>query len=160
DADDADIYRVKGEILTAFMHKVEQGMNFIELVNFYADNQPIEIALDPQKSPASNAQWYFNRYQKLKSRKKHLASQIPLTQQDIDYIDSVLTQLDIASIQEMEEIREELSAEEYLRKQRHHKKKKRKKSKPEKYYSSDNTWYLVEKNNNQNDQLTMRTANN
>src|SRR5699024_7486151 len=68
DADDADIYRVKGEILTAFMHKVEQGMNLIELENFYADNQPIEIALDPQKSPARNAQWYFNRYQKLKSR--------------------------------------------------------------------------------------------
>lgn len=159
DADDADIYRVKGEILTAFMHKVEQGMDLIELENFYADNQPIEIALDPQKSPASNAQWYFNRYQKLKSRKKHLASQIPLTQQEIDYIDSVLTQLEIASIQDIEEIREELSAEGYLRKQRHHKKKKRKKSKPDKYYSSDNTLILVGKNNNQNDQLTMRTAN-
>src|SRR5690625_2053000 len=117
------------------MHKVEQGMDLIELENFYADNQPIEIALDPQKSPASNAQWYFNRYQKLKSRKKHLASQIPLTQQEIDYIDSVLTQLEIASIQDIEEIREELSAEGYLRKQRHHKKKKRKKSRSEEHTS-------------------------
>src|SRR5699024_5716028 len=131
----------------------------IELENFYADNQPLEIALDSQKSPASNAQWYFNRYQNLTCRKKHLASQIPLTQQEMDYNDYILSQLEIASIKDIEENREELSAEEYLRKQRQHKKKKRKKSKPDKYYSTDNTLILIGKNNNQNDQLTMRTAN-
>lgn len=158
-AENADIYRVKGEVLTAFMHQIEQGMDVIELENFYANNQPIEIELDPQKTPASNAQWYFNRYQKMKSRKKHLAAQIPLTQQEINYIDSVLTQLEVASSQDIEEIREELSAEGYLKKQKQHKKKKRKKSKPDKYYSSDGTLILVGKNNKQNDQLTMRTAN-
>ena len=158
-ADDAEAYRIKGEVLTAFMHQVEKGMEKIELENFYNDNQSILINLDPQKSPAENAQWYFSQYQKLKNRKKHLATQIPLTEQEIDYIDSVLTQLDVASSQDIEEIREELSTEGYLRKQKRSKKKRKNKSQPDKYYSSDGTLILVGKNNNQNDQLTMRTAN-
>lgn len=157
-ADDADAYRIKGEVLTAFMHQVKQGMEKIELENFYDENKPLLIKLDPQKSPAENAQWYFSRYQKLKSRKKHLATQIPLTKMEIDYIDSVLTQLEVASSSDVEEIRDELRAEGYLKKQRQKKKQKQKKSKPDKYYSSDGTLILVGKNNNQNDQLTMRTA--
>jgi Predicted RNA-binding protein homologous to eukaryotic snRNP len=126
-ADDAEVYRIKGEVLTAFMHQAEQGMAEIELENFYDNNEPILIELDPQKSPAENAQWYFSRYQKLKNRKKHLATQIPLTKQEIDYIDSVLTQLEIASSQDVEEIRDELREEGYLRKQRQKKNKNRKK---------------------------------
>ena len=155
----AEDYRIKGEVLTAFMHTVEQGMEKIELENFYDDYKPILLELDPQKIPAENAQWYFSRYQKMKSRKKHLASQIPLTKQEIDYVDSVLAQLDIATSDDIEEIRDELRNEGYLKKQRNNKKKKKKKTGPEKYHSSDGTLIYVGKNNAQNDQLTMRTAN-
>lgn len=155
----ADSYKVKGEILTAFMHTVEQGMEEVELENFYEDYKPITIDLDPQKSPAENAQWYFNRYQKMKNRKKHLKRQIPLTKQEIDYLDSLLAQLDIATSNDIDEIRDELREEGYLKKNRGKKKKKKKKSGPEKYYSSDGTLIYVGKNNKQNDKLTMRTAN-
>lgn len=155
----ADSYKVKGEVLTAFMHTVEQGMEEVELENFYEDYKPITIDLDPQKSPAENAQWYFNRYQKMKNRKKHLKRQIPLTKQEIDYLDSLLAQLDIATSNDIDEIRDELREEGYLKKNRGKKKKKKKKSGPEKYYSSDGTLIYVGKNNKQNDKLTMRTAN-
>lgn len=154
----ADNYKVKGEVLTAFMHTVEQGMEEIELENFYEDYEPIVIELDPQKMPAENAQWYFKRYQKMKSRKNHLASQIPLTKQEINYIDSILAQLEIASSHDIDEIRDELRNEGYLKRQRG-KKKKKKQTGPEKYYASDGTLIYVGKNNSQNDQLTMRTAN-
>jgi len=157
----ADEYQVKGEVLTAFMHEVEQGMEDIELDNFYDDNNPIDVDLDPQKSPAENAQWYFDQYQRMKSRKKHLSRQIPLTKQEINYIDSVLSQLEIAGNDDIDEIRDELRQEGYLKKQRQNKKKKKnKKSGPDKYYSSDGTLIYVGKNNKQNDKLTMRTANN
>ncbi|MDN6162185.1 MAG: NFACT family protein, partial [Atopostipes sp.] len=155
----ADQYQVKGEVLTAFMHQVEQGMEEIELENFYDENKHIKIELDPKKSPAENAQWYFKNYQRLNSRKKHLAKQIPLTRQEIDYIDSLLSQLDMASSGDLEDIRDELRDQGYLKKQKNHKKKKRKKSKPEKYYSTAGDLILVGKNNKQNDRLTMRTAN-
>jgi predicted ribosome quality control (RQC) complex YloA/Tae2 family protein len=157
-ANAAEKYRAEGEILTAYMHLVEQGMEEVTLENFYDNNEPITITLDPQKSPAENAQWYFSQYQKLKSRKKHLATQIPLTRQEINYIDSVMAQVEIASSNDIEEIREELRDQGYLKKQRK-KQKKSQKSGPEKYYSSDGILIYVGKNNRQNDQLTMRTAN-
>ena len=54
----------------------------------------------------------------MKSRKMHLESQIPQTNQEIGYIDSILAQLDIASSNDIEEIRDELRDEGYLKKQR------------------------------------------
>lgn len=158
ETDRADGYRVRGEVLTAYMHLVEQGQESVELENFYDDNNPITITLDPQRSPAGNAQWYFSRYQKMKNRKKHLAEQIPKTKQEIVYIDSILAQLEIASSDDIDEIRDELRNEGYLKKQRGDRKKKKKNSGPEKYYASDGTLIYVGKNNNQNDQLTMKTA--
>lgn len=158
-AEQADSYKVKGEVLTAYMHQVEQGMEEIELENFYEANELITIELDPQKSPAQNAQDFFRQYQRLNSRKKHLAQQIPLAKQEVDYIDSVLAQLEIASSDDIEDIRDELRDEGYLRKQKRTKRRKRKESKPEQYYSTDGDLILVGKNNKQNDQLTMRTAN-
>lgn len=154
----SDDLKIKGEILTAYMHMVEQGQEEAVLENFYEDNEPITIELDPRKTPAENAQWYFSRYQKMKSRKMHLESQIPQTNQEIGYIDSILAQLDIASSNDIEEIRDELRDEGYLKKQRNEKRKKKKAAGPEKYYSSDGTLIYVGKNNKQNDQLTMKTA--
>lgn len=158
-AEEADEYKIKGEVLTAYMHLVEQGMEEIELENFYEGNQLITIELDPQKSPAQNAQDLFRQYNRLNSRKKHLDQQIPLTEQEVDYIDTVLAQLEIASSDDIEDIRDELREEGYLRKQKRAKTRKRKESKPEQYYSTDGDLLLVGKNNKQNDQLTMRTAN-
>ena len=152
-------YRVQGEVLTAYMHTVEQGMEEVELENFYENNELITIELDPRKAPAENAQWYFDRYQKMKNRKKHLAREIPLTKQEINYLDSILAQLEIASSGDIEDIRDELRDQGYLKKQRKNKRKRKDVSKPEKYYSSDGDLIFVGKNNKQNDELTMKTAN-
>lgn len=159
ETDRAETYRIQGEVLTAYMHSVEQGMEQIELDNFYQNNEKIVIELDPRKSPAENAQWYFNRYRKMQSREKHLATQIPETKNEIEYIDSVLSHLEIASGDDIDEIREELRGQGYLKKQRGKQKKKKKNTGPEKYYSTDGTLIYVGKNNSQNDELTMRTAN-
>lgn len=156
----ADDYRVKGEVLTAYLHEVSQGMSQITLANFYDDNNEIEIELDEQKSPANNAQYYFSRYQKMKKRKAHLTQQVESTKQEIHYLDSVLTQLDVVSVEDIEEVRDELRQEGYLKsKAKQNNRKKQKKSKPFHFKSSDGTDILVGRNNTQNDELTMRKAN-
>lgn len=154
----AEESRIKGEVLTAYLHEVQSGQEEIELPNFYDEEKPLKIVLDPQKTPAENAQAFFSRYQKLKNASVHLTKQIRLTEREINYLESVWTQLEVAAPGEIEEIRDELVQEGYLRKRKQPKKKKTKKSKPEKYTSSDGTTILVGKNNSQNDQLTMRTA--
>lgn len=158
---DADEYRVKGEILTSFLHEVSQGDQSVVLKNYYDDNDPIEIHLDPQKSPAENAQKHFTRYQKLKKRKIHLTKQVKQTKNEIVYLESILAQLDVASTRDIEEVREELRQGGYMKqKQKYKKSKKRSKpSEPDQYIASDGTLLMVGKNNLQNDRLTMRIAN-
>src|SRR5690606_5946241 len=75
------------------------------------------------------------------------------------YLEGILSQLETASPQDIDEIREELIEEGYMR-ERHKKNEKRKKSKPEleKYVASDGTVFYVGKNNKQNDYLTMKFA--
>ena len=153
----ADDYRVKGEVLTAYLHEVNKGDETITLPNFYEEKETLTIKLDPQKSPADNAQYYFSRYQKLKNAKVHLKKQISTTIHEMNYFDTLLTQLSIASISDIEEIREELREGRYIKK-RGSKKKKQRKSKPEAFTSSDGASILVGKNNTQNDELTMKRA--
>lgn len=154
----ADEYRVKGEILTAFLHEVEKGQESVELQNFYDENLPIVIDLDPRKTPSQNAQRYFSKYQKLKNAVIYVNEQIKRTEEEINYLESIATQLDLATPKDIHEIKEELVQEGYLKNKSKKKQKKAKASKPEQYYSSDGTSILVGKNNLQNDQLTMKTA--
>ncbi|MGO1918436.1 MAG: NFACT RNA binding domain-containing protein [Alkalibacterium gilvum] len=156
----ADAYKVKGEVLTAYLHEVNQGDASITLPNFYEEEKSLEIALDPQKTPSENAQYYFSRYQKLKNAKSHLTKQLKSTRHELNYFDTVLTQLSIASTSDIEDIRDELRDGNYLKKKKckKNRNKKNKKSNPEVFVSTDGTRILVGKNNTQNDELTLKKA--
>src|SRR5699024_2763372 len=75
----ANEWRIKGEILTAFMHELSVGQSKAVLPDFYSEGKEIEILLNPRKTPSENAQSYFKRYQKLKSAAVHLSDQIAKT---------------------------------------------------------------------------------
>lgn len=158
DADNAEKWRRNGELLTTFLHQVPRGADEVTLSNYYENNEPITIALNPAYSPNVNAQKYFQRYQKLKKGVHIVQEQLEQTKQEIQYLDSVISQLEIATPMDIETIREELITEGYL-KDRHKTKRKTKKSKPHHFISSDGTSILVGRNNLQNDQLTLKTAN-
>lgn len=157
-ADHADEYKVKGELLTTYMHQIERGMTEIELPNYYDDNKPMQIQLSNPLSPSQNAQRYFTRYNKLKASVKYLNEQIALAQKEVDYFENLQAQVDIASPKDIEEIRQELIQEGYLRVQSK-KKQKAQVSQPEIFYASDGTQIEVGKNNLQNERLSMKTAN-
>ena len=55
---------------------------------------PIKIALDPALTPNQNAQKYFHRYQKLKNAVKLIGEQIQEAKDEIQYLESVLSQLE------------------------------------------------------------------
>lgn len=154
----ADTYRIKGEILTTYLHKVERGMTEVTLPNFYADEAPIKISLSNQLSPSKNAQKYFTKYQKLKNSVHYVNEQLAATQQEIDYFQGILTQIDLAAPKDLQDIQAELRQQGYLRTKSKQKKQRPKLSQPETFYASDGTKILVGKNNLQNDRLTLKTA--
>ncbi|MBS4203843.1 Rqc2 family fibronectin-binding protein [Lederbergia citrea] len=161
DAEKADQYQLLGELLTANMHVAKKGMQEILVVNYYDDlGGQILIALDPRKSPAENAQSYFSKYQKAKNSVHIVKEQIAKAIDEINYFDGLLQQIASASTRDIEEIREELAEQGYLRLRQKKGQKKNPNAKPviEKYVASDQTEILVGKNNKQNDYLTSKLA--
>ncbi|WP_243523920.1 NFACT family protein [Bacillus pseudomycoides] len=160
DAGKADKFQLFGELLTANMYALKKGDKDIEVVNYYDENGgTVKITLDPLKTPSENAQRYFQKYQKAKNSVAIVEEQIEKTNEEILYFDSLLQQMEAASSKDIEEIREELAEEGYMR-NRKSKNAKKKPTKPvlDKYIASDGTEILVGKNNKQNDYLTTKFA--
>ncbi|ULG72828.1 Rqc2 family fibronectin-binding protein [Macrococcus brunensis] len=152
--DDAQLY---GELITANMYQLKNGMTEFEAFNYYT-NENITIPLNPRKTPAENAQYYYKQYNKLKTRKVHAASQIKETEEEIDYLENLEGQLSYITYEDIEGMREELMEQGLLRKRQKQKSKGKDKIVLEKYQSSEGTEILVGKNNLQNDYLTNKVA--
>jgi predicted ribosome quality control (RQC) complex YloA/Tae2 family protein len=159
DAKDADKYQLYGELLTANLYQISRGDSEIEVINYYdEEGGSIKIPLDPQRSPSSNAQRYFNKYQKAKNSLAIVEEQIEKAKSEIQYFEMLNQQVETASPKDIQEIREELMEEGYLKMKLRRKKLKPQKPVLEVYQASDGTEILVGKNNKQNDYLTNRIA--
>lgn len=97
-------------------------MTSIELPNFYDDNRPIKITLSNQLTPSRNAQKYFAKYTKLRNAVAHVHQQMQENQEEIDYLEGIMAQIDVASPKDLADIRLELQQQGYLRKQKTNKK--------------------------------------
>jgi predicted ribosome quality control (RQC) complex YloA/Tae2 family protein len=64
-----------GHILMANLHSIEVGAKEVELLDFYHD-RPIVIKLKPELNPQQNAEQYYQKQKKHRSRVKHLEEQI------------------------------------------------------------------------------------
>jgi len=161
-AENAEHYQKLGELLTANMHLVTKGDKEVTVIDYYdPDQKELRIDLNPNKTPSENAQSFFKTYTKLKTSKQIMEIEIIKTKEEIAYLEQLLQQIDVASPEDIEEIREELREEGYIKKQSTKKKYKNKPKKPspEEYTATDGTTILVGKNNKQNEYVTMRLAN-
>ena len=160
EADEADRYRKYGELLTAHLHLIRRGDTKIEVTDYYEEEQPLlTIKLDPLLTPNENLQRYFRKYNKLKNSRAVVNEQIAATREEIRYLESVLQGLQTASPSDIEEIREELMEQGYLRFRSSRKgAKKKRNDRPFLlcYTSSEGIPIYVGKNNTQNDYVTNR----
>lgn len=158
-----DIYQIKGELLTSYIYSINKGDKKVSLLNYYngEEEEYIDIELDVNKTPAENIQKYFKKYNKLKTAEKEATKQLEITKSELEYLNSVATNLDnVDTYEDIEEIKKELIESSYIKFRRNNKKKKDKLSKPMHFLSSDGTDIYVGKNNIQNDYLTLKFAEN
>ncbi len=159
-AENSEQLRLYGELLTANMHLMKPGMKEVTVTNYY-DGQEVTIPLDPRWSPNKNAQNYFKQYGKAKTAVHEKKAQLQENQENIDYLESVFTYLNNTnSIQDIEDLRQELEEEGWVRarKASGRRKKTKFRARPLKYQTSDGLQVLVGRNNKENDELTMRIA--
>ena len=170
-----DKFRLYGELITSNLYRIpNRNVNSIEVENYYDNNSPITIPLDPKYLPSYNAKRYFKKYNKLKNALAIVNVQKDETIRDIDYIESVIYELDNAkSIDDLEVIYDEISENslfsDKLKVKSSSKKASNKKAKPMTKnkltsfnplkYVIDGYTVLVGRNNKENDYLTCKFAN-
>ena len=162
EADNADSYKIKGELLTAYIYMIEKGMESIEVDNFYDENYAkVTINLNKNLTPSENAQKYFKKYNKLKTAKKELTSQLIICNDEIEYLENILLGIEnCENLEELADIKDELIRLGYAKAPYKYRAKKDidLTTKPNQFVSSDGFTILVGKNNKQNDYLTLRIA--
>ncbi|MBU5306690.1 NFACT family protein [Clostridioides mangenotii] len=162
ESEHADEFKLKGELLTAYIYMIKKGMKEIEVQNFYtSDYSNIKISLNENLTPSENSQKYFKKYNKLKTAKKEITHQMDINEEEIDYLENILLSIDnCENMDELQDIREELVKLGYAKVQGKAKPKKETTltTMPHKFLSSDGTTIFVGKNNKQNDHLTLRIA--
>lgn len=162
EAEGREIFKIYGDLLTANLHRIEKKQTSVILENYYTDDlEKVKINLDPRLSPIQNAQRYYKKYNKLKNAYQLVSEQIIKTQEEIDYLENILISLDnCTELKELEEIREELIDEGYVKRSSLKTRRKEKEiaSSPHHFISSDGYDIFVGKNNKQNDNLTLKLS--
>lgn len=157
---DMDKYRLYGELITANIYSLKKGMKQCSLLNYYdTDGSYVDITLDEYRTPQENAQWYYKKYNKAKTAHQYASEQLKQARWELDYLDNVLYSLEEAdSAESIEEIREELREQGYIRKT-NSRRRNIHKSEPYEFTSSDGYPVWVGRNNVQNDELTLKMSN-
>ena len=157
DTENRDKFKVYGELINTYGYNLSEGAKKLEALNYY-NNEMVSIPLDPTKTPQENAQRYFAKYNKQKRTFEALSELSRETKDEISYLESVQTALDIAMTEDdLTGIKEELAGAGYI-KRRFTRKKPKIKNTPLHYISSDGYHMYVGKNNLQNDELTFSFA--
>ena len=157
DTENRDKYKVYGELINTYGYNMEPGAKKLEALNYYT-NEMISIPMDPTKTAQENSQRYFDKYNKQKRTFEALTELSQETLNEINYLESIQTALDIALTEDdLTEIKEELVNSGYI-KRKFTKKKVKIKNRPLHYISSDGYHIYVGKNNLQNDELTFHFA--
>ncbi len=154
-AENADIYRLKAELLTANLHLATPGASSLRVTSYY-DGSEVDIELDERFSAAKNAQNYYKKYGKAKTAKKEKLIQLGECESDIEYLEAELALIPLAqSYEELELIRAELSEQGWLKGRKKAGKKKVAKPRPRRYKIGEYE-LLVGRSNSENDYITFK----
>ena len=96
-----------GELILSNLHRLQPGDRWLAAEDFTDPQQRIEIELDPQASPAQNAEHYFRRYRKARTALEHLGEEEQVLQRELV---SVRKELELLGEQPPEVLRARLAA--------------------------------------------------
>lgn len=157
--EDKEKLRIFGELLKANLYAVKSGDTSVVVKNFYDENlKDITIPLKPELSPQANAAKFFKDYKKAHTAELTLAELIEADRKELSYIESVAFSLSsVKSVQDIEEIREELISSGYIKAHRNSRSKRPDNALRE-VVSPSGFRTLIGKNNRQNDYITCSLA--
>ena len=147
-----------GDIITTNLHAMKKGQSVLIADDYYRGGKR-EIKLDPLKTPQANAAKYYKDYVKQRNAEEHLTTLIASGEEELDYLNSVLEEIQRAEKErDIIEIRHELQESGILRRARSKKPERFKADEPMRFMSTDGLLIRVGRNNVQNDLLTLKNS--
>ena len=160
DCKDKETYKLFGDLIAANMYRLEKGVPYYDLENYYDNNKIVRIPADIMLTPSQNSQKYYKEYRKKQVAESKLNEFINEANDEADYFESVIDSLSRAETDgEITAIKAELASQGYIKKG-NDKKKEQKSLKPKHFKTRDGFDVYVGRNNIMNDKLTMKTAKN
>lgn len=160
DCKDKETYKLFGDLIAANMYRLEKGVPYYDLENYYDNNKIVRIPADIMLTPSQNSQKYYKEYHKKQVAESKLNEFINEANDEADYFESVIDSLSRAETDgEITAIKAELASQGYIKKG-NDKKKEQKSLKPMHFKTRDGFDVYVGRNNIMNDKLTMKTAKN
>lgn len=156
---DKDKFKLYGELLFANMYKIKNDMTAVEVENYY-NNEVIKIKLDNMLTPSQNAQFYYDKYNKLKRTEVVTKKLIECASEELDYLSTIAESVKhIQNNKDINDILQELTINGYIKSKDSKKKNiKLTKVQPLHYTDSEGFEYYVGKNNLQNEEVTFKIA--
>ncbi len=96
EADEATLLERQGELLKANLGRIEAGATSLSVADFET-GRPVEIPLDPRKSPKANLDAIFKRYQKLLRRLTKAGGQVDSARAALETLDALEREVSEAS---------------------------------------------------------------
>ena len=160
DCKDKETYKLFGDLIAANMYRLEKGVPYYDLENYYDNNKIVRIPADIMLTPSQNSQKYYKEHRKKQVAESKLNEFINEANDEADYFESVIDSLSRAETDgEITAIKAELASQGYIKKG-NDKKKEQKSLKPMHFKTRDGFDVYVGRNNIMNDKLTMKTAKN
>ena len=167
DCDNMDTYKLYGELLTANLYKFNnEHLENAQVLNYYS-GEKIVIPLDKKLDVNGNTKRYYKKYNKLKNALDIVKKQKVETEQELQYIESIIYELESATtVEEVNIIYNEIRENEIFKTNSNKKRNHKKNDKKKKSISSFAPWsfnikgytVLVGRNNKENDWLTLKYA--
>ena len=159
-AEQAEDYRIKGELLTANLHQVERGQAVIEVQNYYSpDLSELSIELNPQLNPSDNAQQYFKRYTKAKRGVSVIHRLVADNEAEQEVLNAYVSEVEAAKgLKELRAIQSEFVKKGWIKDTKRQSKQSESASAFRKYTSPDGFQIYVGRNSKENDLLLRRIA--
>ncbi len=160
DCKDKETYKLFGDLIAANMYRLEKGVPYYDLENYYDNNKIVRVPADIMFTPSQNSQKYYKEYRKKQVAESKLNEFINEANDEAEYFESVIDSLSRAETDgEITAIKAELASQGYIKKG-NDRKKEQKSLKPMHFKTRDGFDVYVGRNNIMNDKLTMKTAKN
>ncbi len=159
-AEQAEDYRIKGELLTANLHNVERGRTVVQVQNYYSPNlNELSIELNPQLSPSENAQQYFKKYTKAKRGVSVIHRLIADNEAEQKMLQAYASEVEEAKgLKELRGIQSEFVKKGWIKETKRQSKQSESAGAFRKYTSPDGFQIYVGRNSKENDLLLRRVA--